>query len=106
MLELGLHTKWPLSCKMQILVANYKLLTSHSTKRGQLRAKCTQLHCGWEKRGLSCGMSESYSQDRLSARNTECGFCNICIDGIDGHDGEYYVQMLWCVWPLILLNLL
>ena len=51
-------------------------------------------------------LTESDSQDRLCARNTEFGYCNICIDGIDGHDGEYYVQMLWCVWPLILLNLL
>ena len=43
----------------KIMVATW---TSHTTKRGQLRAKCTLLHCGWEKRGLSCGMSESDSQ--------------------------------------------
>ena len=44
-----------------------------------------------------------WQSDRLCVRNTECGYCNICMDG---HDGESYVQILWCVWPFILLNLL
>ena len=57
------------------------------------------------EKGLSCGMSESDSQTDcvLEILNVVISYCNICMDG---HDGESYVQILWCVWPFILLNLL